>query len=63
MKINYGVSGWPSWEVSLEDAFIKVLYSRSDANGELEELKSRVDHLEAILRLILTPEQMLVLAK
>ena len=63
MKINYGVSEWPSWEISLEEAFTRVLLSRSHATGSLEELTVRVSHLETIIRLVLTPEQILTLAK
>ena len=63
MKINYGVSGWPSWEISLEEAFTQVLLSRSHDSGSLEDLTTRVGHLETIIRLILTPEQILTLAK
>jgi len=63
MRINYGVSGWPSWEISLEEAFTRVLLSRSHATGSLEELTARVSHLETIIRLVLTPEQILTLAK
>lgn len=63
MRINYGVSGWPSWEISLEEAFTMALLSRSHATGSLEELTARVSHLEAIIRLVLTPEQILTLAK
>jgi len=63
MRINYGVSGWPSWEISLEEAFTMALLSRSHATGSLEELTARVSHLETIIRLVLTPEQILTLAK
>ena len=63
MRINYGVSGWPSREISLEEAFTMALLSRAHATGSLEELTARVSHLETIIRLVLTPEQILTLAK
>jgi len=63
MQINYGDPRYPECGVSLEGIFDLVLLSRVGDNDELEDLKSRVGHLEAILKIIITPEQTLTLAK
>ena len=64
MKINLGISGWPSAELTLEDAIDLAIDCKPEhVGGELEDMRARITHLEAIIKLILTPEQVLTLVR